>query len=163
MPLLRFILCLVLLTNHGVQAKLIAHYDFADGELLDNEVGQAHTLQTMRGLQPSLSPVSLNNLEGTAVFPGGGSLAPWLEAEGLAEVDAFTVSFWFRTDQVDQQHKTLGLFSTAQNTKADVRGTWMVYSNHHLGGGLDLFERRSGQHEAGEVHAPGVWQHVMVR
>ena len=96
MPLLRFILCLVLLTSHGVQAKLIAHYDFADGELLDNELGPAHTLQPMRGLKPSLSQVSLNNLEGTAGFLGGGPLAPWLEAEGLTEVDAFTVSFWFR-------------------------------------------------------------------
>jgi len=162
-PLFRFILCLLFLTCHYVQAGLVAHYDFADGDLLDNEVGPAHTLQPMRGVQPSLSQVRLNTLEGTAVFSGGGPLAPWLEAEGLLEVDAFTVSFWFRTEQVDQQHKIVGLFSTAQNTKADVRGTWMVYSDHLLGGGLDLFERRSGNPEAGAVHAPGVWQHVVVR
>ncbi|NQY32899.1 MAG: hypothetical protein HRT56_06980 [Coraliomargarita sp.] len=163
MPLFRFILCLLFLTCHYVQAGLVAHYDFADGDLLDNEVGQAHTLQPMRGLQPSLSQVQLNALEGTAVFPGGETLAPWLEAQGLAEVGAFTVSFWFRTDRLDQEHKIVGLFSTAQSTKADVRGTWMVYSDHRLGGGLDLFERRSGQSETGTIHAPGVWQHVVVR
>jgi len=28
-----------------LQAKLIAHYDFSDGELLDNEVGVEYTLR----------------------------------------------------------------------------------------------------------------------
>ena len=71
----------------AAQAALIAHYDFSDGELLDNEVGADYTLRPMKNEEPSLGTVRLNSVEGTAVFPGGRRLAPWLEADGPGKAD----------------------------------------------------------------------------
>jgi len=42
----------------SAQAKLIAHYDFSDGDLLDNEVGADYTLRAMKPVDASLEKVS---------------------------------------------------------------------------------------------------------
>lgn len=149
-----YCLCLV---GHGLQAGLIAHYDFGDGDLLDNELGPAYTLESMQPLDASSMQVRLDRLAGTALFPGGAKVAPWLETEGPGALDAFTVSFWFRTDQVRQGSQYAGLFATSTDAG---KGNWMVYSSHRQGGVLQLlngFEPLCGP------HAPGVWQHVLVR
>ena len=39
---------LLFAAGHGLQAGLIAHYDFSDGDLLDNEVGPAHALRAVQ-------------------------------------------------------------------------------------------------------------------
>ena len=152
---------LALLCACSVQGALVAHYDFSDGDLLDNEVGAGHTLRPMKKEEPSFSEVRLNSVEGTAVFPGGRMLAPWLEADGPGKTDEFTISFWFRTDQVDQGDRFCALFSTT--TRPNPPGSWTVHSNTLLDGGLDLLGRRVSQQPMKLPHAPGVWQHAVVR
>ena len=141
------------------QAGLIAHYDFSDGELLDNEVGAAYTLRMMKSDEASLREVRLNSLEGTAVFPGGGPQAPWLEVVEGGNPDLFTVSFWFRTDCVRQVER-YALFSS--NTEY-FPGNWMLYSSAARGGGLDLLGRRETQRPMIPPHTPNVWHHAVVR
>lgn len=136
---------------------MIAHYDFGDGDLLDNELGPAYTLRAMQPIQASLAEVTLNRLSGTAIFPGGAEVAPWLETEGPGALDTFTVSFWFRTDLVRQGSRYAGLFATSTDAG---EGNWMVYSSHLQGGALQ-FVRESNA--PGLPHEPGVWQHVLVR
>jgi signal transduction histidine kinase/DNA-binding response OmpR family regulator len=141
-----------------LQAALIAHYDFSDGDLLDNEVGADYTLRAMKSTDISPRKVHLNRLEGMAVFMSGGRQTPWLEADGPGSPEQFTVSFWFRTDQVCQWTDYAGLFSS--DTDAG-EGNWMVFSGAHAGGALNLLWR--GSDAPAEAHAPGVWQHVVVR
>ena len=155
--LFRLILCFI--AAAPLQAKLIAHYDFSDGDLLDNEVGAEFTLQQMKLADASPMKVQLNRLEGTAVFPGGGRQAPWLETDGPGALENFTVSFWFRTDQPCQWADFAGLFSS--DTDAG-EGNWMVFSGRRLGGALNLLWKRPADAPA-EPHEPGVWQHVVVR
>jgi signal transduction histidine kinase/DNA-binding response OmpR family regulator len=157
---LRFLLsifCCLCFACHCLQAGLIAHYDFGDGDLLDNELGPDYTLRAMQPIEASLAQVTLNRLAGTAVFPGGAYIMPWLETAGPGAVDAFTVSFWFRTDQVRQGARYAGLFATSTDA---AEGNWMVYSSHQQGGALQLL---AGFQSPNATHAPGVWQHVLVR
>jgi len=91
-----------LLCAGTTEAALIAHYDFSDGELLDNEVGAEYTLRPMNNEGLSFSQVRLNSMEDTAIFPGGSSQAPWVEVSEAGSLNEFTVSFWFRTDSVSQ-------------------------------------------------------------
>ncbi|MDG1301792.1 MAG: hypothetical protein P8R37_09425, partial [Opitutae bacterium] len=64
--------------GHCLQADLIAHYDFSDGDLLDNEIsGADYHLEAMRSTERSKSRVGLNSLDGTAVFGGGTQLNAW--------------------------------------------------------------------------------------
>lgn len=85
---------------------LIAHYDLSDGDLLDNEVGWTNChLEAMRSTEGSVSRVGHNTLDGAAAFGGGTQWNAWLEAEGPGALEDFTVSFWFRTDQVNQGHR----------------------------------------------------------
>lgn len=157
MRFLRPILYCLCLAGHCLQAGLIAHYDFGDGDLLDNEVGPDYTLRAMQPIEASLAQMTLNRLAGTAVFPGGAEVASWLETEGPGALDAFTVSFWFRTDQVRQGSRYAGLFATSTDAG---EGNWMVYSSHRQGGALQWFHDSQPPSAA---HAPGVWQHVLVR
>ena len=96
---------------HGV---LIAHYDFSDGDLLDNEVGATYTL-TEQTSGTGTASVFIG-AEGTAVFPGGntgdGDTIAWLETPGPGALDDFTVSFWFRTDTVDQEELWTSILSS---------------------------------------------------
>ena len=85
---------------------LIAHYDLSDGDLLDNEVGWSNChLEAMRSTERIMSRLRYNTLDGTAAFGGGTQWNAWLEADGPGALEDFTVSFWFRTDQVNQGHR----------------------------------------------------------
>jgi len=99
----------------AADAALIVHYDFSDGDLLDNEVGAAYTLRQLKSDPRSLAKVTLNTLEGTAVFAGGSDLNGWLETVGPGALEAFTLSFWFRTDQVSQGNRYTALFASNWN------------------------------------------------
>lgn len=71
---------------------MIAHYDFSDGNLLDNEVGDSYAL-TKNG-----SGVTLNGDGSAQIANGSGS--NFLSATGIGDGvnSAFTISIWFRTD-----------------------------------------------------------------
>jgi hypothetical protein len=151
-----------------LQAALIAHYDFSDGDLLDNEVGADYTLRQLKSDPRSLAKVTLNTLEGTAVFAGGSDLNGWLETEGPGELEAFTVSFWFRTDQVSQGNRYSALFSSNWNpafNQAYPPGKldWGLYSNRESGGAFDLQVFKEKGLITDFVFHPDVWQHVVVR
>jgi hypothetical protein len=72
---IRSILFALSLACASLQAGLIVHYDFSDGDLLDNEVSASdYRLESMRSTERSMSRVGLNTLDGTAVFGGGTQL-----------------------------------------------------------------------------------------
>ena len=77
-------IALVLLAA-SVQAALVAHYEFSDGELLGNEVGEGYTL---RQVQAGESPASvrLNGVEESAVFTGGNAVSAWRPVKKSANI-----------------------------------------------------------------------------
>ncbi|NWK55064.1 PEP-CTERM sorting domain-containing protein [Verrucomicrobiaceae bacterium N1E253] len=88
------------------QAALIAHYDFADGNLLDDEQGTYDLTETTNGT----ANVGLD-AEGFATFPGNdGTNEAHLEAAGPGGASNFTVSLWVRTDDWTQGNYQ-GIFS----------------------------------------------------
>lgn len=156
--------------GHCLQAALIAHYDFSDGDLLDNEAGGAdYYLEAMRSTEPSMSRVGLNTLDGTAVFGGGTQLNAWLEAEGPGALEDFTVSFWFRTDQVNQGHRYSSLFASnrnpvwSQSTNPAGKLDWGLYSNRDEAGALEIQVFESMGLHSNHVFDPNEWQHVVIR
>lgn len=92
------------------QAALIAHYDFTDGNLLDNEVGGSalYTLTKVASGTGNVTP----NADGSAHFTGiNAANSGYLETPGVAiGVPNFTVSFWFKTSTFSQG-SFKGLFS----------------------------------------------------
>jgi hypothetical protein len=104
-----------LLGVSGINAALIAHYDFTDGDVTDNEVGSSYGLTNQGG-------VTLN-ADGSAHFGGDESNPTYLEAKGLgvAAVPEFTLSFWFKTTQFNQG-RYQGIFSTTP--AASESGSW---------------------------------------
>ncbi|QHI67993.1 sensor histidine kinase [Tichowtungia aerotolerans] len=163
---LRIVLMLMLF---GVSdAGLIAHYDFSDGDLLDNEVGREYELRQMKSDPHCLALVTLNTLEGTAVFDGGSNLNGWLETDGPGELEAFTVSFWFRTGQVSQGSLYNGLFASNRDVHFSKnfppgKLDWGLYSNRENGGALHLQVFQDKGLESDFVFQPDVWQHVLIR
>ncbi|NWK55420.1 PEP-CTERM sorting domain-containing protein [Verrucomicrobiaceae bacterium N1E253] len=110
-------LCLLLISTFlasasYVSAGLVAHYDFTDGDLTDNEVGANYTLTHV---QNGTGAVSIN-ADGSAAFPGNDSSSgnhAFLEtaAYGTTGVANFTVSFWWKTNNLAQGNYQ-GLFSS---------------------------------------------------
>jgi signal transduction histidine kinase len=152
----------------SAEAKLIAHYDFSDGDLLDNEVGTDYTLRQMKSDPRSLARVTLNTLEGTAVFSGGSALNGWLETEGPGELESFVLSFWFRTDQVSQGNRYTALFASNWNPLFNVtyppgKLDWGLYSNRENGGPLELQVFQEKGLASDYIFRPAIWQHVVVR
>ena len=153
-------------------AGLIAHYDFSDGDLLDNEVGSEYTLTEQR---KNGGAVSTNAVDGTVVFTGGRSDGgvndpiAWLETVGPGVADDFTVSFWFRTDTVDQEHAYLGLFSSSSSGVA--AGNWQIHSDGAAtpavpedGSLCARFDGNTVAFDSGApLHAADTWYHVAVR
>ena len=167
---LSLLLFLLSFAGHCLQADLIAHYDFGDGDLLDNEVGGAnYHLKAMRSTERSMSEVGLNTLDGTAVFGGGTQLNAWLESEGPGALEDFTVSFWFRTDQVNQGHRYSSLFASNRNpvwsqvTNPAGKLDWGLYSNRDEAGALEIQVFESMGLHSDHVFEPNEWQHVVVR
>lgn len=156
--------------GHYLQADLIAHYDFSDGDLLDNEIGGAdYHLEAMRSTERSMSRVGLNSLDGTAVFGGGTQLNAWLETEGPGALQDFTVSFWFRTDQVNQGHRYSSLFASnrnpvwSQSINPAGKLDWGLYSNRDEAGALEIQVFESMGLHSNHVFEPNEWQHALIR
>ncbi|MGB0775451.1 MAG: LamG-like jellyroll fold domain-containing protein, partial [Akkermansiaceae bacterium] len=80
------------------QAALIAHYDFADGNLLDDEQGTYTLTEVTNGT----ANVSLDS-GGYATFPGNDTTnEAHLQVTGPGGAGTFTVSLWVRTDDWTQ-------------------------------------------------------------
>lgn len=140
---------------------LLAHYDFTDGDLTDNEVGPAETLNLINQGSNliTITPV------GSAIFPGeAGGDADYLEVERGLGSPAFTVSVWFKPETVDQG-TFQGIFS---NNIANVANnfSWQIDVNN---GALRFISATGGftpitNQEAGEQQIQaGVWNHVVAR
>lgn len=152
-----FFLCLLAL-GHGLQAGLVAHYDFSDGDLLDNEVGSTHELRAVQAAEGR--PVRLNALEGAAVFPGGRPVASYLQAVGPGELDAYTVSFWFRTERDFLGFPHLDLFSSHTDLDPARQG---IVAPVRMFGDTRKGQRRLKDWPGKRVHVADVWQHVLLR
>lgn len=145
------------------QARLIAQYDFCDGDLLDNEVS-ASEYQLERRIIPagSMSTVMLNRASGTAVFPGGMDSTTWLECVGPGRVTEFTVSFWLKTDVIDQRMTYLGVVSSGRRGEI---GSWQLHSDTRRQGNLCF---RSGTSQSVTAISDCMtvedrWYHVLLR
>ena len=149
---------LLFAAGHGLQAGLIAHYDLSDGDLLDNEVGPAHALRAVQ--VDEAASVRLNALEGAAVFPGGRPVTAYLQADGPGELEAYTVSFWFRTERDFLGFPHLDLF--ASHTDIDPGKQGIVEPVRDALGNR-IGQRRLPDWPGKRVHAADVWQHVLLR
>lgn len=144
------------------QAVLLAHYDFTDGILTDNELGAAETL-TLVTNGPSTITVTA---EGAALFPGEGTAeADYLQVDRAgAGSPQFTVSMWFRTDTINQGGFQ-GLFSNNVVNAAN-NFSWQLDVNN---GVLRLISAQTGFGELsnagpGEPQIEtGVWHQVVAR
>lgn len=99
----------------NLSAALIAHYDFTDGNKLDNEVGPNYTLtETTTGT----GGVALNP-NGSVTFTGVEANKGYLEttAFGGTGVANYTVSFWFKASTFAQGNFQ-GLFSNNNSSAA---------------------------------------------
>lgn len=151
--------CLSLLVL-PVQGSLLAHYDFTDGDLTDNEVGP---LETLTLVNQGANEITIN-ARGAAVFPGeSGDDRDYLEVERGLGSPTFTVSVWFKTATVDQGTYQ-AIFSN--NISSGSAFSWQIDVHN---GVLRLVSATSGfdpitNAEAGEppIQA-GVWHHVVVR
>jgi hypothetical protein len=108
----------LLLSTGWASAALIAHYDFTDGDLTDNEVSANYTLTEIGTVTA--------NIDGSAGFSGDDSTKSYLETAALggSGVANFTVSYWFKTDSFSQGNYQ-GLFST-NNSSANY--SWQLDS-----------------------------------
>lgn len=107
------------------QATLIAHYDFTDGDLLDNEVGATYTLaHNTLGIGDG-SGVTTINPDGSAAFSGSETNKGYLETDGPGGLPDFTVSFWWKTNTFAQGNYQ-GIFSN-DDTKNNF--TWQFDSS----------------------------------
>ena len=148
--------CVALLCTlaFDTQANLIAHYDFTDGNLLDNEAGSSYTLSET-GSGVSLDP------SGFASFPGDDTIQSYLETPGAVPIGSdFIVSFWWKTDSFEQGDFQ-GLFSS--NT-ANVNYSWQFDSS---GTDMRLVSNGSSANPAlsdpESNLAPDTWYHTVVR
>jgi len=154
----------------GTTSALIAHYVFDDGDLFDNETGNAFTLsQQTAGTGSTNVTLGAIGAVGTAAFPGGhtddGPIA-WLQADANLAPDDFTVSFWFQTDTVDQGNDYRGLFSSGYSGVQ--AGTWQIHSDGDGGApnGGELCARFNGNttsFNGAPLHTADTWHHVVVR
>jgi hypothetical protein len=142
-------------------AALLAHYDFTDGDLTDNEVGPAETLSLVN----NGSNLITTTAEGAAVFPGeAAGDRDYLEVERGAGAGAFTVSIWFKTDTINQGGFQ-GIFSNNIANAVD-NFSWQIDVNN---GVLRFVSATTGfgsitNAEAGEPQIQtGVWNHVVAR
>ena len=162
MQRLSTILSGLIATSIASQAALIAHYDFADGDRYDNEVGSNYTLtETSNG-----ATVITTTVEGAVSFPGeaGEAERDFLATPGPGGAAAFTVSIWFKTDTVNQGGFQ-GIFSNL-TPNAPGNFSWQLDVNS---GTLRLVSATAGfgsltNSGAGEPQIQtNLWHHVVVR
>lgn len=152
-----------LLTTPAAPAALIAQYVFTDGNLLDNDANPGVDDLTLTTGGPSTVTISP---AGAAVFPGDDAPGDqdYLEVERGLGAGAFTVSFWFRTSQVDQG-SFQGLLSN-NNTNTAGNFSWQVDVHS---GTLRLVSATAnfGALTNGEAGEPPItadtWHHVVAR
>ena len=102
------ILAALLLSASASHAALIAHYDFSDGKLLDDETGIYDLTQST----PKGDGITLNGDGFSANFDSSAG-ANYLIQDNFntAAGAAYTVSMWFRSSNMAQAGQT-GMFST---------------------------------------------------
>lgn len=159
-------LSVVLLSMATSQAELIAHYLFTDGELLDNEVATGPAL-----INAGPSAVTLG--VGTAVFTAEPQLDTigdnFLISDNASDLNlgTFTLSFWMKTDTVDQGGPFQGIFSS-RASGADVN-SWQFFSDGAdttgttVTNGSTLIRGGSGTQTdspVNPVHSANTWYHV---
>ncbi len=145
-----------------IQAALLAHYDFTDGILTNNEVGPAETLTLIN----QGANIITTTPQGSASFPGEtGADADYLELDRSgAGAGAFTVSIWFKTGTVDQG-SFQGIFSNNVVNNPN-NFSWQIDVN---GGIVRLVSATSGfpaitNGDAGEpAIIPDVWNQIVAR
>jgi hypothetical protein len=135
---------------------------WTDGDLLDDEQ-MAHRFNNVVNGTNDLHITDA----GTLALPGedGSSNQDYLETKGPGGTPAWTVSFWFRTPQVDQG-ESQGLFSN--NRKTDTNFSWEVIVHDGM---LQL--RSTNQEEPNPMLSntgsnkpslkPNTWHQVVVR
>lgn len=151
---------LIVLAALPAHAALLAHYDFTDGDLTDNEVGPSETLELVNQGTNLITTTP----EGAALFPGETDAdADYLQVERGLGAPAFTVSLWFKTETVNQGGFQ-GLFSN--NISSSSGFSWQIDVNN---GSLRFVSATAGfapitNAEAGEPQIEaGVWHHVVAR
>lgn len=156
-----FYVCMLLVCAvSNVRAELIAHYDFSDGDLLDNEAGEKYALHSVQAADDSLLSVRLNTVEGTAVFPGGSTVESWLEALGPGVLESYTVSFWFRTDRAFLGFPHLDFFSSHTDLEPEKQGILLPVRNKQ---GERIGGMRLPDWTGKRVYAADIWHHVVLR
>lgn len=155
---------IILSTFCYVEADLVAHYDFSDGDLLDNEVGAELSLVDAGEL-----PVTLG--DGVAVFTSRAVVRGpqnYLLMDTDQDFKKFTVSFWFKTDVVDQDHVYGGIFASrngADSTSFQFfsAGESIENNNYTLSGAtmirVDSMKRQYNT-DTFNLHQANTWYHV---
>ena len=138
-----------------VNAGLIAHYDFTDGDLTDNEVSASYTLTHINTVTSQV----IINPDGSAGFSGNDADKSYLEAPayGATGVANFTVSFWWKTSSL-AQGSYQGLFS---NDDAGVGFSWQLDNS-----GSDMRFISSGKPNLTYPEsslAADTWYHTVIR
>lgn len=161
-----YITGIILSTCCYVEADLVAHYDFSDGDLLDNEVGPDLSLVNAGKLSVTLG-------DGVAEFaPSNSNKFRGPQNYLLMDTDQnfkqFTVSFWFKTDVVDQEHVYGGIFSS--RNEADPTSFQFfsagkaIENNYNIGSGAILIRANSEKNQvnshAFKLHQANTWYHV---
>lgn len=103
------VLALGLCAGQPINAALIAHYDFSDGNLFDDETGNGYTLSqsTVNGFG-----IALNGDGFSANFDNSaGSNYLFTNDFDEAAGSSYTVSMWFRSSNMVQTLQT-GMFSS---------------------------------------------------
>ena len=134
-------------------ADLLNHYDFSDGVLLDDETGNYPFALVQNGTNSIvLHP------DGYAMFPGTeAGEETYLDVVGPGTANYFTLSFWFRTDDLNQG-LSQGLFA---NNNSSAAFSFQIHLNEGQFGvvsetGVDI------QYPATNMVAD-TWYHVVLR
>jgi arylsulfatase A-like enzyme len=150
----------------SADAGLISHYVFTDGDLLDNEVAGGPALT-------NAGPTAVTLGNGTAVFASEPQLNDtgdnYLISGNASDLNlgTFTVSFWMRTDTVDQGGPFQGIFAS-RATGADAN-SWQFFSDGSdttgttATAGETLIRGGVGTQTDSPfntIHLPDTWYHV---
>ncbi|SHK04827.1 PEP-CTERM protein-sorting domain-containing protein [Rubritalea squalenifaciens DSM 18772] len=136
------------------QAALVAHYDFADGNLLDNEVDGNYTLSEFFDGSGAVT----TNPDGSALFPGNdGTNEAYLETLGPGGSPTFTVSLWIKTDDWTQG-SFQGIFSN--NISSAASFSWQLDSS---GGDIRVAGTGASTSTSAAALNTDSWYHFVVR
>lgn len=152
MRILAISTALVLLIAITANADLIAYYDFGDGNLTDDSSVNSYTLTGPSGTSAT---ITTNGDEiGSAHFDGTGGSSYFGANLNYSAGASFTVSFWWKTDTLDQDTSD-SLMSTAPHYTGE---SWQIDDN-----GTDI--RLNGETDssitvAQSTLSAGTWYHT---